>query len=228
MDRKRRTQRLTLAAFFVAIEVIMTLTPVGYIPAGAINITTMHIPVILAGVLFGPGFGAGLGLLFGLTSLFKATFQPGITSFVFSPFITVGGIHGNFMSLVIVLGPRILLGWLSGKMFRVLHKVIPDEYVRAMVTAAVNTMIHTVLVMGGIWVFFAEPYAQALGLTMAGVAAAVIGVVTTNGIPEMILAGIVIPVLVRALKPSVVRMGLYEREEQHELSAHNGCREHAY
>ncbi len=35
---------------------------------------------------------------------------PGITSFVFSPFITVGGISGNFFSLVIALVPRILLG----------------------------------------------------------------------------------------------------------------------
>ena len=45
---KQKIQRLTLAAFFIAIEVVMAYTPIGYIPVGALSITTMHLPVILA------------------------------------------------------------------------------------------------------------------------------------------------------------------------------------
>ena len=63
-SQKKRIQQLTLAAFFVAIEVIMSVTPIGYIPVGALSITTMHLPVILAGVLLGPEFGAGIGFVF--------------------------------------------------------------------------------------------------------------------------------------------------------------------
>ena len=52
--QKSNTQRLTLAAFFVAIEMVLTMTQLGYLPLGPISITTMHLPVILAGIVLGP------------------------------------------------------------------------------------------------------------------------------------------------------------------------------
>ena len=65
MNRKKSsTQRLTLAAFFVAIEMVLTMTQLGYLPIGPISITTMHLPVILAGIVLGPAYGAGIGLVF--------------------------------------------------------------------------------------------------------------------------------------------------------------------
>ena len=204
---KVKIQRLTLAAFFVAIELIMGFTPIGYIPLGVLSITTMHIPVILAGVLFGPSFGAGMGFVFALTSFLGATLHPGLTSFVFTPFVSVGNMHGNFFSLLICFGPRILLGWMSGVMYAGLYKRC-NRVLAASVTAVVNTMIHTLLVLGGIYVFFAEPYAQALGTNTAGVAAVLLGVIASNGIVEAVFAGIAIPALVRALRPAAERMGI--------------------
>ncbi len=70
----------------------------------------------------GPTAGAFLGFVFGCTSVIGATMTPGITSFVFSPFITVGGISGNFFSLVIALVPRILLGVIAGYVFKFAKK----------------------------------------------------------------------------------------------------------
>ena len=55
--QKSNTQRLTLAAFFVAIEMVLTMTQLGYLPLGPISITTMHLPVILAGIVLGPTYG---------------------------------------------------------------------------------------------------------------------------------------------------------------------------
>ncbi|HCK89469.1 MAG TPA: ECF transporter S component [Erysipelotrichaceae bacterium] len=200
-------RQLTLTAFFIAIQVVMTLTPIGYLPIGAISITTMHIPVILSGIFLGAGHGALIGFVFGLTSMLRATFSPGITSFLFSPFITVGGISGNFYSLIIVFGPRILLGWMSGKLFRILRKKI-GNLPSCAVTAAVSTITHTILVMGMIYLFFAPQYAQALNISRDAVAGLIIGVITSNGILETILAGIVIPALDKALWPIVRRMRL--------------------
>ena len=200
-------RQLTLTAFFIALQIVMTLTPIGYIPVGAINITTMHIPVILSGIFLGSNHGALIGFVFGLTSMLKATFTPGVTSFLFSPFITVGGISGNFFSLIIVFGPRILLGWMSGKLFRILRKKI-GSLPSCAVTAAVSTITHTLLVMGMIYLFFAPQYAQALNISRDAVAGLIIGVITTNGILETILAAIVIPALDKALWPTVQRMRL--------------------
>lgn len=205
MNRKKRTQRLTLAAFFVAIEIVLGVTPLGFIPVGAISITTMHLPVILAGMVLGPGYGAMTGFVFGMISMIRATMSPGLTSFCFSPFITVGGVSGNFWSFVIALGPRMFLGWFSGVMFRMLKKHTND-IAAASVTAAANTLIHTLLVMGLIWVFFGTEYASAAGISVGAV---IVAVLASNGILEIILAAVAIPALVRALKPSMERMELY-------------------
>lgn len=205
---KRKIQRLTLAAFFVAIELIMGFTPIGYIPLGPINITTMHLPVILAGILAGPSFGAGMGLVFGITSFLHATLYPTVTSFVFSPFIMVGGIQGNFSSFIICFVPRILLGWLSGMIYRSLSQKMHNQSTCVAITAVVNTLIHTILVLGGIYVFFAPLYAQALGTSITAVVALLLGIVASNTILEAILAGVAIPVLVKVLSPSVERMGI--------------------
>lgn len=207
-SQRKRIQQLTLAAFFVAIEVIMAITPIGYIPVGALSITTMHLPVILAGVLIGPKFGAEIGFVFGLTSCIRATLQPGVTSFVFTPFVQIGNMTGNFWSLVIAFGPRILLGWLSGMMYRFLVQKTNNRVLSTTFSAAMNTIIHTLLVLGGIWVFFAQPYADALNITTGALATAFIATITTNGILETILAAIVIPVLTKALSSTTERMGL--------------------
>lgn len=81
--RSKKTQYMTFMAMFLAIEIILVVTPLGYIPIGPLSATTMHIPVIIAGITLGKKAGAQLGLVFGLTSLIRATIQPGITSFCF-------------------------------------------------------------------------------------------------------------------------------------------------
>ena len=94
--KENQTKQLVLTALFAAIIIIMASVPfLGYIPLGLMNATIIHIPVILGALFLGPKKGAFLGFLFGLTSLIKATFTPNPTSFVFSPFYTVGGVHGG-------------------------------------------------------------------------------------------------------------------------------------
>ena len=65
--RSKKTQYMTFMAMFLAIEIILVVTPLGYIPIGPLSATTMHIPVIIAGITLGKKAGAQLGLVFGLT-----------------------------------------------------------------------------------------------------------------------------------------------------------------
>jgi uncharacterized membrane protein len=64
------------------------------------------------------------------------------------------------------------------------------------------------MVMGMIWFFFGPSYAQALGVAKEAVAGVIMGVITTNGVMETILAAVVIPALDKALWPTVRRMRL--------------------
>lgn len=207
-ENKKRIQRLTLAAFFAAIEIMMGFTPIGYIPIGTLSITTMHLPVILGSILVGPAFGAGMGFLFGLTSFLRATFEPGITSFVFTPFISIGSMKGNIWSLVICFVPRIILGILPAYLMRLGMKVSHKKRLSACIAAVISTIVHTIMVLGGIYLFFRVPYSAALSVSVKGLTAVLLGTISTNMVLEAILAGAVIPVLLQVLTPQAQRMGV--------------------
>ena len=83
---KKKTKNLVLLSLFIAIEVVMSNVPfLGFIPVGALRATTLHIPVIIAGIVIGKNQGAFVGLVFGLCSLFTNTITPTVSSFIFSP-----------------------------------------------------------------------------------------------------------------------------------------------
>ena len=48
--KNHKTQYMAFMAMFLAIEIALVLTPLGYIQLGIISATTMHIPVIIAGI----------------------------------------------------------------------------------------------------------------------------------------------------------------------------------
>ena len=84
--QKKDLRHMVQIALLAAIMMVMSATPLGYIPLPFMKATIMHIPVIIGACLLGPSVGAGLGALFGLTSIVMATISPNITSFVFTPF----------------------------------------------------------------------------------------------------------------------------------------------
>ena len=196
--KSKKTQYMTSMALFLAIEIILVVTPLGYIPIGPLNATTMHIPVIIAGIILGKKAGAELGFVFGLTSMIKATIQPGVTSFCFSPFVTIGTISGNYKSLLIAFVPRILLGYLAGLIFEIMKN---KGHENSGVLAVVGALTNTVLVLSGIYVFFGNAYASSLNVAYSGLIGLLLGVVTTNGILEAILAAVVSLAVYKAMKP---------------------------
>ena len=71
------------------------ITPVSYTHLDVYKRQTIHIPVILGSILLGWKSGAVLGGLFGLTSFMVNTITPNLTSFVFTPFYSLGDAHGK-------------------------------------------------------------------------------------------------------------------------------------
>ncbi len=188
-----KLKRFVLLAFFVAIELVLANTPLGFVPIGALRATTLHIPVILVGILMGKKEGMIMGFVFGCCSLLSATFTPTITSFVFSPFYG----SGNLFSLLICFIPRILLGYLSG----ILHEIsFPNG-----LNAGLVTIIHTFLVLLGIYIFFGDAYATAIGTQ--GLLLVLISVLLSNGLCEAIIAFLIISILYKPLNKIMTRSG---------------------
>lgn len=201
---KSKTQKMVLTAAFAAIIIVMANVPfLGYVRFGPVSGTTLHIPVIIGAILMGPGSGAFLGFIFGLTSLLQATFQPGITSFCFSPFYSVGDFHGNFFSLIVCFVPRILIGIVAYFVFAGLMKILKGkrrvkETIALPIAGVLGSMTNTILVMGGIYVFFGAQYAAAVKIAGALIAA-IMAIVVGNGIPEAILCAILVTIIGKAL-----------------------------
>ena len=198
--RSKKTQHMAFMAMFLAIEIILVVTPLGYIPIGPLSATTMHIPVIIAGIILGKRAGAQLGFVFGLTSLIRATIQPGITSFCFSPFVKIGDISGNWSSILIALVPRILLGYLAGLTFEILKKKSKSKNVVIISSALVGSITNTILVLAGIYFFFGKAYADAINIAYSSLMTMLLGVITTNGIVEAIIGAIVTLLAYKAIK----------------------------
>jgi uncharacterized membrane protein len=123
-----KTKDMVTTAMFVAIILAMSFVPyLGYIPLGFMNATIIHIPVIIGAILLGPARGAFLGGIFGLTSMINNTFNPNLTSFVFSPFYSLGNVHGNFKSLMICFVPRILIGVVAYYVYTGIVKLVKKK-----------------------------------------------------------------------------------------------------
>lgn len=203
-----KTVGMVQVALFAALIVIMANTPLGYIPLGFMNATLIHIPVILGAILLGPKKGALLGFIFGLTSFMKSIMTPNLTSFVFNPFYSVGEIHGGFGSIIICFLPRILVGVIPYFVYQALYRILKQkksgQYISLGAAGVAGSLTNTILVMGLIVVFFKDSYAQAMGYATEAIYGAVAAIVVTNGIPEAIIAALIVSfvgkVLIRFIK----------------------------
>ncbi len=200
MEKKMDVQLLSQMALLTALMLVMAFTPLGYIPLPFMNATTMHIPVIIGACLLGPKMGGILGGLFGLTSMLKATITPGLTSFVFTPFYSFSPeFHGSWMSLIVAIVPRVLIGVVAGWVFQWLGKVVRNEAVSLAIAGFVGSMVNTIGVMGLIYLLFGEQYAAAGGKDPALLFGVIMGVIGMNGVPEAIIAAILTTAVCKAL-----------------------------
>ena len=81
-------RNLTMMALFVAIEIILLVTPFGYLRIGPLSATLMHVPVIVCACVMSTKFGAFLGLVFG----FLYYYIGGIN-------LTDSSIHAGFITI---------------------------------------------------------------------------------------------------------------------------------
>ncbi len=200
------TRYMAALAMLCAVLLVMGMTGIGFIPFPVIKATTMHIPVILGAVLLGPGAGAVLGAVFGLCSIWVNTTTPGLLSFAFSPFMSAEGLAGVVKSLWIALGCRILFGLVAGWLWKLMRKVFKQDYIALPATAAVSAICHTLLVMGSIYLLLAQQYADAKNVAISAVFGLVMGTVTASGIPEAMVAAILVTVIGKALLHMMARM----------------------
>ena len=204
---KKKVRYLIFFAILVAIEAVFCFTPLGSIPIGPLVATLAMIPVCITGVLLGVKGGAAMGFIAGLFSFIVWTFMPpSFMAIAFTPFyklelgdVTIGG---NFWSLAICFIPRILVGVVSGLLYKAIAGKTDKQALKitgAAVAGFAGSAVNTIGVLGGIALFMHREFSAIYAMDEFGATtiAAVIGVtILTNAIPEAVLSAIVTPAAV--------------------------------
>ncbi len=206
-SRKTNVTFMVQTALLAGIMIVMAFTPLGYIPLPFMNATTMHIPVIVGACILGMKGGVVLGAIFGVTSVIKATIQPNLTSFVFTPLYSFSPeYHGSLASLIVAVAPRILIGVTAALAFQICMKRFKKENMAFITAGFLGSLVNTAGVMGLIWLFFGEQYAAAGGSDPSLLYKVILGVIGLNGIPEAVIAAVLTLAIGRALWVVVRRM----------------------
>ena len=153
--KREQLRQLVLLALFVAIELMMQVTGLSFIPIGPLHMSLLTIPVALGAMLLGPVQGCILGTVFGLCSLWQAiTGASPMTGFFFSQ---VSAFH----TIVLCVVTRALMGLLTGFLFRFARRLDKRHTVCYFVGGICAPLLNTLLFMGYIvLVFYNSSYIQ--------------------------------------------------------------------
>ena len=198
--RNKVIENMTISAIFIAVIALMSFVPyVGYvtIPGTPISICTIHVVVILAGLLFGWKQGLITGTAFGLLSLIIAATMPKAPS------------DALFVNPMVSVFPRAFFGLAAGLLFDLVKKLknIGARTVLYVVVCVFATVLHTCLVLLMLWAFnrdsFSDPFLLIVGVLF-----------TVNGLIEVLLAAFLVPTLALGIGKAKKKYDVYASHEE--------------
>ncbi len=185
--KRQRSGQVAIIAIFIALFFIVNYFSTilyGLFPL-PVKPTLLPILVILASVCYGPRLGSFMGLFMGLFSVVNNTIAQTPMSYLFSPFVQ----HGNFLSLVVAIVPRVLIGLIPYFIYKGLK-----NRTGLFLAGVAGALTNTIFVFLGIFVFFSQVYGDNIMALLASIS-------LSNSIAEMIIDGI----LVAAIAPRLLK-----------------------
>lgn len=178
MQYNKNVKSMTMIAILGAIILVLGFTHIGIIHLAIIPITLLHIPVLIGSIVEGPKVGIPVALIFGLFSFVHAIIEPSPVSFI-------------FMNPIISIIPRIMIGIVSSYSFILFNRVIKNQTVTIGLSAFLGSVTNTILVMGLIYIMYADNFASIFKLSQTTTSYTILGIMLTNGLAES-LVGVII------------------------------------
>ena len=143
--KKDKTLKLCEFSMLVAVEVVMSLTPLGFLNLGFLSASLLSIPVAVGAVLLGPLSSTLLGLVFGGISFYKGFSSTSAMT------VAMYSISIPYSFAVAVIG-RVLMGLCTGLLVvftrkRMKKKSIADNVVGSLAAPLLNTAFFMGLLM---------------------------------------------------------------------------------
>lgn len=182
-NKKSDTRYMVELAMMIAIILLMSFTPLGYIRTPGLSVTLLTIPVAVGAIILGPKGGAVCGLAFGATSFYMAL--NGSSAFA-AMLLSINPV-GTFITCVVA---RVLEGWLTGLIFAALYKSPSVKKVSYYIASLACPLLNTLFFMGFLCIFFYNTeYIQGIASGL-GVGNPILFVAAFVGIQGLIEAGI--------------------------------------
>jgi len=159
--KNSKTLKMVQMTILIAIVLLMSFTPIGYLRTAGLEVSLLTIPVVIGAMLLGPGAGAVLGAVFGLTSFWQCF---GMSTFG----ATLLGINPVFTFLVCV-PTRTLMGFLTGWLFQLIHKVDKSRTISYFIGGLIGAALNTLFFMGTlVLLFWNTDYIQGINESLGG------------------------------------------------------------
>lgn len=192
-NQSKKTYQIAILGMLTAIVLIQNFVPVvGYIPIPPINPTIIHITVIIAALTLGYKNGMILGLVWGVACIIRAFTTPT------SPLDIL-----FFTNPIIAIIPRILVGFVAGYVYQLLKKTKLLDSISMIISAVLASLTNTIFVLLFIYLFYRVEYASFLNVDQGKLIGIMGIVIITSGVAEAVAAGIIAPIVAKALKQFV-------------------------
>lgn len=166
-NTKSKTLWMAQTAILAALLLVMTFTPLGYLNIGPVSITFLTIPVVIGAIAVGPGSGAVLGAVFGLSSFFQAVQG--------NPFGAALLQINPVYTFILCIVPRVLIGLAAGYAFRALIRIDKTKVVSFGAAALIGALTNTILFVGGLILLFGNSeYLRQFGTSPIAIIAALV------------------------------------------------------
>lgn len=182
---KLTTRQITVTGMLSAVSIILSVTQIGFIKVPPfVDITIMHVPVIIGAILEGPIVGALVGLIFGIFSMIQAIIQPGPFSFI-------------FLNPIVSVIPRVAIGITTYYAYKLLKTRF--KFLRIGFAASIGTITNTVGVLGFMYLIYLKSIAEISNMGVVA-ATALIAALSFQGIFELIFSILISIPIVMAME----------------------------
>ena len=186
-----KTKRIVLLAFLAALVVVLQLFCQFVLQANNLPISLVLLPIVVGGILLGPGAGAFLGAVFGIVVFvccITGLDKTGIILCEINPFTTA----------LVCIGKGLFAGLFSALCYKLISRSSKNISVPSLVASAVAPIVNTGLFILGLLVFFKDTLYSWAGdsniLTFI-----FIGLVGVNFIIEFLINIIITPLIMPAI-----------------------------
>ena len=202
MTKKSKVLALCEFGMLAAIEIVMSVTPLGYLNLPFLAASLLSIPVAIGAIMIGPWASTLLGLIFGITSFIKGFSSTSPLTIA----MYAASVPGSFV--VSVIG-RVLMGLCTGLLVKAAQKItgrksMADNIVGSLAAPLLNTFFFMGLLM---LIFYHSPYIQNL-IETTGVSnpfLLVAMMVGTQALIEAAACGVIATAVSKALQVALHR-----------------------